>query len=233
MPTQRKDDRLVHLNSAPQMAEYLAAADRIAAAGHGAVLDWGCGFGQMSDLLRRRGVDTTSCDYDPSAAGDGELRDLDLFPGVQATFTSHPVRLPYADDQFDAVLSMGVLEHVADPEGSLDELGRILKPGGLLYVYKLPNRFSYLEAIARRTGQHYHGERPEDTLYTVPSARELHERHGYDVLKVRYANMLPLTVPGRLTTTLAPLIWAVNRILARVPGLNRLSTNVELVARRR
>ena len=214
------------------MLEYEAAADRIAQAGHEAVLDWGCGFGQMADLLQRRGVRTTASEYDTAAPAGGELRQLDLFPGVHATFTSDTVRLPYADDSFDAVLSMGVLEHVADPDGSLEELARVLRPGGLMYVYKLPNRFSYLEAIARRTGQPYHGQRAEDVLYTVRTARELMERHGYEVLDIHYANMLPLTVPGRLTTTLAPVIWAVNRLLARVPGLNRLATNVELLARR-
>ena len=52
---ERKGDRFVHLHSAPQMAEYDAAADRVAAGRHAAVLDWGCGFGQMTDLLRRRG----------------------------------------------------------------------------------------------------------------------------------------------------------------------------------
>ena len=66
----------------------------------------------------------------------------------------------------------------------------------------------------------------------MPTARALLERHGYEVLEIRYANMLPLTIPGRLTTRLGPVIWAVNKLLARVPGLNRLATNVELLARR-
>ena len=55
-------------------------------------------------------------------------------------------------EPFDAVLSCGVLEHVEDPDASLDEIRRVLQPGGTFYVYKLPNRASYLEAIARRLG---------------------------------------------------------------------------------
>jgi SAM-dependent methyltransferase len=220
----------IHLHSGPQMAEYRAAAARVAAGGHREVLDWGAGFGQMSDLMLRRGLDVTASEYDPAADGV-QRRPLSRLPELEASFTSDPVRLPYADDSFDAVLSMGVLEHVRDPDGSLDEIARVLRPGGTLYVYKLPNRFSYLEAIARRTGQYFHGQGDDDRLYTVPTARELLERHGYEVLEIRYANMLPLTLPGRVAGRLAPVIWAANRLLARVPGLNRLATNVELVAR--
>jgi SAM-dependent methyltransferase len=220
----------INLHSAPQMAEYRAAADRVARGGHRRVRDWGCGRGQMTDLLRARGLQVDSMDFDPAANGL-ETRPLERYPGLEAVFTNDPVKLPYADDTFDAVLSMGVLEHVGDPESSLDEIARVVKPGGLLYVYKLPNRASYLEAIARRTGGYFHGQLPDDRLYDLPDARALLERHGYQVLELRYANMLPLTLPGRAATKLAPAIWGANRALAAVPGLNRAATNVELVAR--
>jgi hypothetical protein len=42
--------------------------------------------------------------------------------------------------------------------------------------------------------------------------------------------MLPLTLPGRVAAALTGPIWLVNRLLARVPLLNRLATNVEVVA---
>jgi 2-polyprenyl-3-methyl-5-hydroxy-6-metoxy-1,4-benzoquinol methylase len=58
----------INLESAPQMAEYRAAADRIAAAGHLEVLDWCCGYGQLSAMLRERGVRVTAMDYDPTPA---------------------------------------------------------------------------------------------------------------------------------------------------------------------
>ena len=220
----------INLQSRPQMAEYQAVAERIARDGQTKVLDWGCGYGQMTDLLGGHGLTVTAIDYDPGI-GEVESRPLERYPGLEALYTGDPVRLPFDDAGFDAVLSMGVLEHVGDPDGSLDEIARVLRPGGLVYVYKLPNRLSYLEAIARRTGQYFHGQLPDDRLYDVESARALLERHGFEVLELRRANMLPLTLPGKLADRLTPLIWHGNRLLARIPGLNRLATNVELVAR--
>jgi 2-polyprenyl-3-methyl-5-hydroxy-6-metoxy-1,4-benzoquinol methylase len=221
----------VHLRSGPQMREYLAAADRIAADRPGELLDWGCGFGQMSHLLKQRGVAVTSLEYDPEAT-DGATARSERYPDVEMLLTTEPVTLPYPDARFDSVLSMGVLEHVANPAASLDELHRVLRPGGTLYVYKLPNQRSYLEALAKRSGLYYHGHLPDDTLYTRPIARDLVQAHGFRVTELRLANMLPLGITGERGERLAGPIWAANRALARVPGLNQLATNVELVARR-
>jgi ubiquinone/menaquinone biosynthesis C-methylase UbiE len=218
----------VNLRSGPQMREYLAIADRIAREVGGEVLDWGCGFGQLSHLLRERGVAVTAFDY-----REGEpphTVSLAQYPGVVAHVSGDPVALPFADNSFEAVLSCGVLEHVQDPPGSLTELHRVLRPGGRLYVYKLPNRFSYLEAIARVAGLYYHGKLPNDRVYTPRTARALLEGYGFRVTAVRRTNLLPLTIAHPAVQRAAGLIWSTNVALARVPGLRALATNVELDA---
>jgi ubiquinone/menaquinone biosynthesis C-methylase UbiE len=221
----------VNIRSGPQILEYEAIAARIARDRPGSVLDWGCGWGQVSHMLKREGVAVSSFDFRPHEPPEG-LRRLERFPDVEAYIaTEDPRRLPYDDDSFDAVLSCGVLEHVEDPHDSLEELRRVLRPGGRLYVYKLPNRHSYLEWIARRIGLYYHGANEFDQVYTLQSARELVSGHGYAVEESRLANMLPLTLEHRLVTRAARAIWALNRLLSRVPGLRRLATNVELIAR--
>lgn len=221
------DDK--NVRSYAQMREYTSFADRIAEDFPGGeILDWGCAFGQMSDLLISRGMNVTAFDYDPD--GEGE-RPLPYYPHISVRYSSEPVKLPYADGLFDTVLSSGVLEHVQDPSGSLGEIARVLKPGGTLYVYKLPNETSWLEWVARRIGMYYHGKYPDDRLYTIPKARALLRDNGYRVQEVRMANMLPLSLfVGRLGRLVAGPVWALNRVLARLPLLNRLATNVELVA---
>lgn len=218
----------VNVRSGPQMLEYLEIADRVAAETKGPLLDWGCGFGQITQLLRDRGVATEAFDY-REGAEPGTIR-LDRYPDVVAHIGSDPVKLPFDDDSFDAVLSCGVLEHVQHPDGSLAELRRVLRPGGRFYVYKLPNRLSYLEAIARVSGLYYHGKLPHDRIYTRRSARRLLESHGFEVRAVRLTNLLPLTISHPALQRASKGIWSANVALARLPGLRTFATNVELDA---
>lgn len=221
----------VNLRSGPQMEEYVAIADRIAAGGFGRVLDWGCGHGQISQLLLERGVDAVAYDYRPGTT-ETSVR-LDHYPDIVAYVGGDPVALPFANGEFDTVLSCGVLEHVARPAESLTEIHRILRPAGRLLVYKLPNRRSYLEAIAKRLGLYYHGALPDDRVYVRGDASELLSRCGFHVDDVRLTNMLPLTLERPFAHRHAKAIWRLNVALGRVPGLELLATNVELDATRR
>ena len=219
----------IHLESAPQLRQYEAIADRLARDRPGRVLDWGCGFGQMTQLLREKGVDATAFDYRSDVAEDG-LYPLERYPQIDAYLSSEAVRLPFEDESFGAVLSCGVLEHVQDPDGSVKELRRVLRPGGTFYIYNLPNRYSYLERLAKVLGLYYHGQLPHDRVYSKREAVGLLEKHGFDVREVRRANMLPLTLPGRLAAKTAGAIWTTSRALGAVPGLNLFATSIELVA---
>ena len=43
-------------------------------------------------------------------------------------------RLPFADDTFDSIIASEVMEHIPDDMAALDELARVLKPGGTIAV---------------------------------------------------------------------------------------------------
>jgi SAM-dependent methyltransferase len=219
----------VNLRAGPQMREYAHIADRVAAHGIGPVLDWGCGFGQVTSLMYVGGVAVES--YDFQAGSPVRKVPLPRYPHLSMTVSGEPVALPYPDNWFAAVVSCGVLEHVPKPHASLDEIHRILVPGGRLFVYKLPNRRSYLEAIAKRIGLYHHGALPDDEVYDIGSAVRLVSGHRFRVDDARMANMLPLSMSSSaLAWRLAGPIWESNRALSRIPLLNLLATNIELEA---
>jgi SAM-dependent methyltransferase len=210
-----------------RFADFLASQD-----GVHAVLDWGCGFGHTAHALAERGLEVTLYDFVPDLEAPRTVT-LTTYPEFEAQISSDPVALPYADGAFDAVVSMGTLEHVEHPSRSLAELGRVLRPGGLLCVYKLPNRFSYVEQLAKRTGRYYHGKLEHDRVYRVRTARDLVRDAGYDVLEVRRANMMPLmSTSRRFDPKWHPTIDAASRTLARVPLVNLVATNVQVLARK-
>jgi ubiquinone/menaquinone biosynthesis C-methylase UbiE len=206
------------------MLMYRSLARELARRDPGRVLDWGCGWGQMTALLRELGVEAEPFDYREGLAAP-TTEPLPRFPQIEARLTPQPIELPFEDSSFDTVLSCGVLEHVPDPEGSLLELRRVLRPGGMLFVTNLPNRYSYTERAARLLGRYYHGQLPNDRVYTAGTARGLLERQGYRVAELRHAHMLPLTLGGP-----ARMTWAVSSALERIPGLNLVATSLELVA---
>lgn len=68
----------------------------------------------------------------------------DLYPGINfiRADIDHE-KLPFADDSFDAVLLVHVIEHLKNPFLVRDEIARVLKPGGRFYV-ETPNWTSIL-----------------------------------------------------------------------------------------
>jgi ubiquinone/menaquinone biosynthesis C-methylase UbiE len=219
-----------NLRARTQGFQYDAIADRIAALRPARVLDWGAGWGQMTRRIRARGIECEPYDYwaDVPAGVDSQ----EGFDDVAVRHTQEPVALPYDDGEFALVLSCGVLEHVSDPEDSLRELHRVLSPGGRLLIYNLPNRFSYLERIAKHTGRYYHGQLEHDRVYTAGSAREIVAGAGFRVDAVRRTNLIPLAVPNATLNRIAVPLWSVNRGLRYVPGLSSIATSVEVDATR-
>lgn len=96
------------------------------------LLDLGSGFGGRTvEFQRVTGGSYIGLEID-SRAAVASLRFARSTASANACFAAGVGEmLPFADDTFDAVLCYDVLEHVRDPEKTLAEVYRVLKPGGL------------------------------------------------------------------------------------------------------
>ncbi len=111
------------------------------------VLDIGCGDGLLSSGIARRGGAVTGLDVDPMMIRSAQQRaqrertQLGLVLGSAKD-------LPFKEAGFDLVLAVTTLCFVRNAEQAVEEMARVLKPGGRLLIGEL-GRFS-LWAVHRR-----------------------------------------------------------------------------------
>lgn len=112
------------------------------------VLDVGCGNGYVLSHYARHGADVNGVDLTEAAV---ELsRQRFALAGLKGNFTRiDGAALPFEDNSFDIVCSMGVLHHIPDPEPLVHEIHRVLRPGGRL-IAMLYYRRSYNAVVATR-----------------------------------------------------------------------------------
>jgi SAM-dependent methyltransferase len=118
------------------------------------LLDLGCGAGRHAFEAARRGAGVIALDTD-----HGELRQVAAIAAAMAeageiqspatimTAAGDATRMPFADDTFDIVIAAEVLEHIPGDQRAMNEVARVLKPGGVAAVTVpawLPERICWL-----------------------------------------------------------------------------------------
>ncbi|SMR82506.1 3-demethylubiquinone-9 3-methyltransferase [Aliiroseovarius halocynthiae] len=111
------------------------------------LLDIGCGGGLLSEPMARLGATVIGAD---AAAGNIPVAQVHAEQmGLQIDYRNCTAEsLAQAGEQFDVVLNMEVIEHVADPLAYLTACQQLLKPGGLMVASTINrNPKSYMVAI--------------------------------------------------------------------------------------
>lgn len=101
------------------------------------LLDVGCGGGLIAEPMRRMGFDVTA--VDASSENIGTARAHAEMVGLDIAYRAAAVEQLEAEGAgpFDVVLTMEVIEHVADPEAFVRACSRLVRPGGVLMVATL------------------------------------------------------------------------------------------------
>src|SRR2546425_10304459 len=95
----------------------------------GRVLDLGCAFGFATLQLARRGYETVGVDNSPGYIARAKRRHP---TGTYLLCSADD--LPLDDASFEGVLFLDVLEHVTNEAAVIQQIQRVLKPGGTLVV---------------------------------------------------------------------------------------------------
>lgn len=106
------------------------------------ILDIGCGNARDIVYIVEKGAEVTGIDISEGMIVEAK-KDLEVLGYKNITLeVGDATNLDYADNQFDKVLCSEVIEHIPNADKALDEICRILKPGGKL-VLSTPNPVSW------------------------------------------------------------------------------------------
>ena len=166
------------------------------------IFDVGCGPGYFLREAKRwfPAAKVTGLDYEIALLDWVNLPDATLVQGSAES-------LPFADNSFDVVSCLQVLEHLKDPDKAISELKRVLKPGGFVCV-ATPNLACWSAKVA---GASWHGYR--DDHIALRSARDWNqalEQGGLRVVEegtTLFSGMPVLRVPPLILISWIPLFF--------------------------
>jgi SAM-dependent methyltransferase len=159
------------------------------------VLEIGVGLGADHQRFAEAGARLTGIDLTPRAV-EHTRRRLALFGLSSDLSVGDAEALEFPDASFDVVYSWGVLHHSPDTPGAIDEVWRVLKPGGIarIMIYHtwsmigimLWVRYALLRLrpwTSMRTLYARHLESPGTKAYSISEARAL--MHRFHPVRIR------------------------------------------------
>lgn len=102
------------------------------------ILDVGAGCGFFMETAKKNGWDVVGTEISELCIDKCNEKGLDIYRGELQSINFDP-------EQFDVIVGLEIIEHVPNPKGMLEEMYRLLRKGGLLYIttpnFNALNRF--------------------------------------------------------------------------------------------
>lgn len=202
---------------------------------HGKVLDMGCGTGIMLRDIGQYGY-----------RGIGLDISHDMLMGADR---SEPVvvgnggKLPFRDGSLDAIVARGAIHHIPDIPGVFSEFYRVLNSGGQIVISE-PSNDALIVRTARtvmyRKNRHFD---VEDEGFRSAGIIRMIEEAGFELENLcrfgffsytfsGFPDILPVMDYVPFSSLLTRLFILTDRLLSRIPLLNRLSLHIIVKARK-
>jgi 2-polyprenyl-3-methyl-5-hydroxy-6-metoxy-1,4-benzoquinol methylase len=123
-------------------------------------LDVGCGLGRLSEICLGSADLVFGVDLSDAVTEAARLITTSSFVPIKASGDS----IPLVDESIDFVFCWGVLHHTKDPAGTLQDLWRVVKPGGSLAIWVYAKNKIYLK---RSLLAHYFSHLDEQEMLEV------------------------------------------------------------------
>ena len=160
------------------------------------ILDVGCGTGANLEMLANFG-EAEGVDVSDDALEFCEQKGLKAHKGLAE-------KLPFADESFDVVTALDVVEHLDDDVAGLKEMNRVLKKTGRALIF-VP-AFMWLWSVQDDVSNHR-------IRYTKKQIVESLQKAGFEIERATYANI----------TFFAPIL--AGRTLMKLTGIKPESEN--------
>ncbi len=135
------------------------------------VLEAGCGAGRFTEVLLKQGATLVSSDL--SSAVEVNIENFPLADNhlvIQADIND----MPFADETFDVVVCLGVIQHTPDTEKTIEDLYKLVKKGGILVI----DHYTFDKSNYLRTAPLYRAYLRKKTAdYTIPYTQKLIKRY--------------------------------------------------------
>jgi ubiquinone/menaquinone biosynthesis C-methylase UbiE len=162
--------------------------DLLGVSAGGQMADVGCGEGSLALQIAGAGVDVIGVEPSQRLRDRFEEKARQVGPGSARVADGVVERLPFDDGGLRAAVITEVLEHVADPAPALEELHRVLAPGGVLCL-SVPTSFT--ELLFWRLHPRYARNATHVRIFTKPELRRLLDVSGFDVVRWEGRNFRP------------------------------------------
>lgn len=209
------------------------------------ILDFGTGCGYLSILLSHNfkevyGLDTSDFKTieESSSKKDYTSDFKDMIHSRKLLWQSFPKNfsnvnflsyngkeIPFENDFFDAVLAYAVIEHIPEElrKKILTEINRVLKKGGKLFIFKLPQKFSINEFLCRIFKVESHQK-----LFTKKEIEELLRGSDFKVNEISYSDFV-FEFPPKFANFLYHPFKLIDRIISKTP-LKYFGHNLNILA---